>query len=92
MAIEAKFVLVYSFDKANKPLIEDIESFTKINSVDSAWPYWREFVQNLTVRMGFPALTIPVLRFKMEKINKVAKSKSPKSKSAKSEDSRKKVS
>lgn len=26
-----------------------------------AWPFWREFVQSMTVRMGLPALTVPVI-------------------------------
>ena len=79
MAIEAKFLLVYSFDKANKLLPEQIEHFTKIEPIKSAWPYWTEFVQNMVARMGFPTLTIPVLKFKFEKVKKISKSKAIKS-------------
>jgi len=85
MTIEAKFVLVYSFDKANTLLPEHIEQFAKIYSNESAWPYWREFVQNMVARMGFPTLTIPVLKFKIEKIKKITKSKASKSKILKKE-------
>ncbi len=35
--------------------------FYKINPVSIAWPYWREFVQNMSTRMGYPALTVPML-------------------------------
>lgn len=79
MSINAKYVLVYSFDKVNKLLPEDIEQFAKIKSIESAWPYLREFVQNLTARMGFPTLTIPVLKIKIKKIRKIVKSKAIKS-------------
>ncbi|MHB9074229.1 MAG: protein-export chaperone SecB [Desulfobaccales bacterium] len=83
LTIEAKFVLVYSCDKANKLLPENIEHFTKINSIKSAWPYWREFVQNMVGRMGFPTLTIPILKFKIKKIEKITKSKATKPKELK---------
>ena len=33
----------------------------KINPISNAWPYWREFVQSMSARMGFPALTVPLL-------------------------------
>lgn len=39
----------------------DLEAFAKINSTFNVWPYWREFVQSATTRMGFPALTLPPL-------------------------------
>ena len=32
-----------------------------INPISHAWPYWREFVQSMSSRMGFPALTVPLL-------------------------------
>jgi len=79
MTIRAKYVLSYSFAKDNKPSAKEIEDFSKIKSLENAWPYWREFVQNLTARMGFPTLTIPVLRFKIEESSKGAKSKPAKS-------------
>jgi hypothetical protein len=36
--------------------------------VSTAWPYWREFVQSMSTRMGYPALTVPMLEivFKRE--------------------------
>jgi preprotein translocase subunit SecB len=79
MTIEAKFLLVYSIAKANKLLPEQIEHFAKIEPIKSAWPYWTEFVQNMVGRMGFPTLTIPVIKFKFEKGKKIPKSKAIKS-------------
>jgi hypothetical protein len=38
-----------------------------INPISNAWPYWREFVQNMSSRMGFPALTVPLLETAMKK-------------------------
>ena len=62
LRIEAVFLLHYrvpSFEGLRKP---NIMAFGEMNGLFNAWPYWREFVQATTVRMGFPALTIPVYR------------------------------
>lgn len=32
-----------------------------INPISAAWPYWREFVQSMSTRMGYPVLTVPML-------------------------------
>jgi hypothetical protein len=32
-----------------------------INPISTAWPYWREFVQSMSTRMGYPVLTVPML-------------------------------
>jgi hypothetical protein len=62
MSIEASFCTAYVL----KPIEEfdpaDIDHFAKINPIYNAWAYWREFVQSMTTRMGFPALTIPLLK------------------------------
>lgn len=60
--VEALFVLHYgidSFEGLKKP---NIDAFGELNGLYNAWPYWREYVQSTTVRMGLPALTIPVFR------------------------------
>ena len=62
MRIEAQFLLRYrvpSFEGLKKA---NIEAFGELNGLYNAWPYWREFVQSMTVRMGLPPLTIPVYR------------------------------
>jgi preprotein translocase subunit SecB len=82
MRIEATFVLQYSFEDDKKLSTDDIDIFAKINPLYNAWPYWREFVQNLTSKMGFPALTIPILRFEMTK-SETEKPKQAKPKTAK---------
>lgn len=60
--IEAQFVLRYrvpSFESLKKA---NIDAFGELNGLYNAWPYWREFVQSTTVRMGLPPLTVPVYR------------------------------
>ena len=63
LAISAKFVLVYSIKSFEGIDEENIRAFAAINGVFNAWPYWREFVQSTTARMGLPKpITIPVYR------------------------------
>ena len=46
-----------SFSKA------DLEEFARVNGVFNAWPYFRELVQSMTIRIGYPPVTVPLLRF-----------------------------
>lgn len=39
----------------------DVVAFANFNATFNAWPYWREFVQSMTGRMGLPGVIIPVL-------------------------------
>jgi len=82
--IEASFCTSFSYD-LNDPDFrnfrtldeegEEVVGFDldiylkKITPVSTAWPYWRELVQNISARMGFPALMIPSLKIVPEKIN-----------------------
>ena len=74
MKIEASFCTSY----VKKPdiflpmedddsLLTYVEYLRTINPISNAWPYWREFVQSMSARMGFPALTVPLLEFVPEK-------------------------
>lgn len=62
LTIQAVFALGYSVDQISNFSNENLDAFARTNGVFNAWPYWREFVQNTVVRMGFPAITIPVYR------------------------------
>lgn len=62
LRIEAAFVLRYQVPSLKGLGRPSITAFGELNGVYNAWPYWREFVQNTTVRMGLPALTVPVYR------------------------------
>jgi len=72
MKIEASFCTSYVTKSLPDPLIPGddispetllaaIEYLHTINPISDAWPYWREFVQSMSTRMGFPALTVPLL-------------------------------
>jgi hypothetical protein len=62
---------------------EDLEYAINIIPVSNAWPYWREFVQSMSARMGFPALTVPLLEIVPQKsLGKEAKGKPDKKKSS----------
>jgi preprotein translocase subunit SecB len=85
MNIEAKFALEYLIQNPEKLDANDIDDFIKIDPLDTAWPYWREFVQNLTSRMGFPALTIPTLKFDFQKKEKSVRRAPSKKRASKAE-------
>jgi hypothetical protein len=94
MKIEASFCTAY----VKKPDIfipDDVDLLTyaeylgTINPISNAWPYWREFVQNMSARMGFPALTVPLLEIVPKK---TAKKKGESQPAPKESTRRKKVS
>ena len=63
LSVSATFVLVYSLDSFEGISQRDLEAFSVTNGVFNAWPYWREFVQSTTSRMGMPgSITMPVYR------------------------------
>lgn len=62
LRIEALFLLRYRVPSFAGLRKANIAAFGDMNGLYNAWPYWREFVQATTVRMGLPALTIPVYR------------------------------
>ena len=66
--IEATLELVYDSPDVGKFNQEALDWFGRLNGVYNGWPYWREFVQNATTRMGLPPLVIPT--FRLPKISK----------------------
>ena len=58
-AVSAGFLMTYTKKKEIEVTKEFVDIFKK-NSIELvSWPYFREFVQNTIVRMGFPPLTLP---------------------------------
>ncbi|TKJ41336.1 hypothetical protein CEE36_08450 [candidate division TA06 bacterium B3_TA06] len=58
--IECSFIVEY---RSEKPMTDELfEIFEKVNLPLNTWPYFREFVQNSTVRMGLPPLVLPVFQ------------------------------
>jgi hypothetical protein len=63
IVLAAGFILVYSVGAISDFSDMELAAFAKTNGVFNAWPYWREFVQNTSARMGIPPITVPVFRF-----------------------------
>lgn len=55
--------LVYRFS-AGVPARADLAEFAKLNGMYNAWPYLREIVQSMTLRMGISPLVLPMFRAK----------------------------
>jgi len=63
LAIDCLFALTYAAPAvADLPKL-NVKAFAQTNGIFNAWPYWREFAQNMAARMGLPSLVIPVFRF-----------------------------
>jgi hypothetical protein len=62
LSIRASFALEYTVESINDFGDENIRAFAETNGIFNAWPYWREYVQSTSARMGFPVMTIPVFR------------------------------
>ena len=86
MNIEASFCTSY-VKNPDIHIPDDVfEYLMTINPIANAWPYWREFVQSMSARMGFPALTVPLL----EIVPKKSAEKEAKRQPAKKESARRK--
>lgn len=58
LRVEAVIGLLYAVNWINQATEEDIAAFSQAVAVNNAWPYWREFVQSMTVRMGLPPSSV----------------------------------
>ena len=57
--ISASFLLTYTKTKEIE-MPKDFVDIFKENGIELvSWPYFREFVQNMITRMGYPPLTLP---------------------------------
>lgn len=63
LTVEAVICLVYLLSSLDGLDDRNLAAFAQTNGIYNAWPYWREFVQSTTVRMGLPPVTAPVFRF-----------------------------
>ncbi len=62
LKISASFLAVYKLENMLNFTNKDFEVFANKNGIYNVWPFWREYVQSCSVRMGLPAITIPVFR------------------------------
>ncbi len=60
--VEATFELTYSLRPDFKAGAKLLAEFAAVNGVYNAWPYWREYIQDVVTRMGLPPITLPVFR------------------------------
>lgn len=58
--IEAKFGLRFT---STQPISQSyFEIFRGVNLPVNTWPYWRELVQEMVARMGWPPITLPLFK------------------------------
>jgi hypothetical protein len=60
--VVCRYALIYRLDEGYAPAQEQLDAFKDGNAVFHCWPYARELVQNLTMRMGLPIPPLPFLR------------------------------
>ncbi|MBN2216466.1 MAG: hypothetical protein JW719_03725 [Pirellulales bacterium] len=60
--VEASYGLIYRITSLKDFTQDHRVGFAQVIGLNNAWPYWREFVQSCTARMGLPPLTLPLVR------------------------------
>jgi preprotein translocase subunit SecB len=60
--IHATFLVRYGLATDVVATAREVEAFRQTHAVLTAWPYLREFIQNLAIRMGFPVEPLPMLK------------------------------
>ncbi|MGF7399141.1 protein-export chaperone SecB [Thermoanaerobacterium thermosaccharolyticum] len=58
LEINAEFIATYHLENASNIDKELIDKFVKINLPLNVWPYGRELISSMTVRMGLPPLIL----------------------------------
>ncbi len=59
--IDADFMLDYSIKESSPITDEGAAAFGRINGIHNAWPYWREYVQSTSMRVGLPPIALPLM-------------------------------
>jgi hypothetical protein len=62
LVIKATFVVFYTLKTFSGIEDKHLQAYSFTNGLFNAWPYWREFVQNTTSRMGLTPMAVPVFR------------------------------
>jgi len=62
LLIEAEFLIIYSVQSFDDLSEDNIDAFADKNGLYNCWPYWREFVQSMTAKLGVSTLTLPPFR------------------------------
>ena len=61
LQITGEYKVSYSIVSGDEPTSDELKAFSDLNGVYNTWPYWREFLQSMLMRMGLPVFTLPVL-------------------------------
>jgi preprotein translocase subunit SecB len=56
------YILVYEVLDEKSIAEPDLEQFARANGIYHSWPFFRQFLFDLTSKMGFPPFTLPVFR------------------------------
>ncbi len=60
--VACRCAVEYALKEGYTPSQEDLDAFKDANAVFHCWPYFRELVQNLAMRMGLQIPPMPLLR------------------------------
>jgi hypothetical protein len=60
--IACRYALAYDMQPGYTPSPQEVDAFREGNAVFHCWPYSRELVQNMTMRMGLLIPPLPFLR------------------------------
>lgn len=76
--IECHMVAAYAVT-GSLPDMPTIEEFANTSVLFNLWPYWREFVQEISLRLQWPTIRIPLFKFTHATHPTSSASKSPSS-------------
>lgn len=62
LLIKASYQILYDLEGASTYPEDALKHFAELNGPYNAWPYWREFIQTVTGRVGVASIVIPVFR------------------------------
>ena len=60
IAIAVKYQLTYGSNSVCSLDADHLRVFIQSTAISDAWPYWRELVQAMTMRMGLPPMSLPL--------------------------------
>lgn len=66
--VNCTFEVAYQLNDGYNPTMEEITSFGRGTAVFNCWPYAREFLQDITSRIGHHTPALPLLRIVPKKV------------------------
>ena len=71
--VNCSFEVSYGIDEDYEPSTEELSSFSRGTAVFNCWPYAREFLRDITARIGHQTPALPLLRIVPKKVEASAK-------------------